>query len=57
MKRAGFDPMRLDPRPLCEIMDDFIPYERWEDERAERERERRRILSRGQTRQVRTKKQ
>jgi hypothetical protein len=29
MRRGGIDPMRLDRRPLSEIMNDSIPYGRW----------------------------
>jgi len=32
LKRAGIDPIRVDPRPLSEIMNDEIPYERWDEE-------------------------
>lgn len=33
LKRAGKDPVFYDPRPLNEIMDDEIPYDRWEQEK------------------------
>ncbi len=33
MRRSGFDPIRLDKRPLAEILDDEIPYEKWEKEK------------------------
>lgn len=29
MKRGGIDPIRVDKRPLHEILDDFIPEGRW----------------------------
>jgi len=29
LKRGVIDPIRADTRPLCEIMDDYIPYGRW----------------------------
>jgi hypothetical protein len=29
MRRAGIDPVSRDPRPLAEIMDDYIPYGRF----------------------------
>lgn len=32
LRRAGKDPIAFDPRPLAEIMNDCIPYERWERE-------------------------
>lgn len=30
LRRARIDPVRVDTRPLSAIMDDFIPYEKWE---------------------------
>ena len=32
IKRAGVDPVRVDPRPLSEILQDEIPYLRWSKE-------------------------
>lgn len=32
LRRAGIDPVAVDPRSLSEIMDDSIPYERWNRE-------------------------
>lgn len=32
LRRAGIDPIRVDTRPLSIIMDDEIPYQRWERE-------------------------
>ena len=29
LRRAGIDPLRADSRPLAEIMQDHIPYGRW----------------------------
>lgn len=36
MRRAGRDPVWADRRPLSEIMNDEIPYERWENERRQK---------------------
>jgi hypothetical protein len=33
MKRGGIDPISMDRRPLSQILDDHIPYERWEQEK------------------------
>ena len=33
-KRAGVDPVQVDPRPLNVIMNDEIPFARWEREEA-----------------------
>jgi len=33
-RRTGRDPMRYDRRPLSEIMNDEIPYEKWEAAKA-----------------------
>lgn len=32
IKHTGLDPLRFDRRPLSEVMNDEIPYERWERE-------------------------
>ena len=33
LKRAGVDPVTVDKRSLGEIMNDSIPYEKWENDR------------------------
>jgi hypothetical protein len=30
LRRAGIDPVRVDKRPLSEVLDDYIPYAKWE---------------------------
>ena len=32
IKYTGFDPLRFDCRPLNEVLNDEIPYQRWEQE-------------------------
>jgi hypothetical protein len=36
IKRFGLDPLRFDRRPMYEILDDEIPYERWAREAKDR---------------------
>jgi hypothetical protein len=36
IRRGGIDPIRVDTRPFGEIIDDEIPYARWERERKRR---------------------
>jgi len=33
LRRGGIDPIRVDRRPLSEILNDEIPYQRWTDEK------------------------
>jgi len=33
IKRSGKDPLLFDKRPLSEIMNDEIPWQKWEDEK------------------------
>jgi len=37
IKRSGKDPLLFDKRPLSEIMDDYIPEDRWQREKEDKE--------------------
>ena len=32
IKRSGIDPIQMDKRPLGEILNDEIPYQKWDEE-------------------------